>query len=375
MIYAVTPYKIDDNHDIEWLNCGNHEFLERQDLHAYHEAERKVNTLLRSEGFIDLTKVERVELIRKDVGDEGTPFAEGDESPALNTDGDNTTDSAFHEKVFRLVLNNGLDVKFQTHDRQTRDEWVTRLRDLVVYWKARDSQDMTLVRRTRNENLKELHIDEEMEALVGQHARKWEVSQASVSPELYHTCGLSSCRAITMSGTLYRKPRKHATFCRFHVVLCHGELLLFDSTPRSKSGNPIPHIHHERHSSVSLQDCFIYSGMITSGDLIYEKQTYDSNGPMRHALPRIYADGLTSQDEDKMLCFVLWQGRRKGWRAGRDEEGREGYTVKEKLAVGRGKALVFKAPSRVHRDVWVMNISMEIERLHTKAFDGIEIKP
>lgn len=384
VIYGVAPYQLDDKSNIQWLNSGNSEFLERHDLNAYHEAERKVNTLLRAEGFIDLTKVQRVDLIRKDAADEDTsvnPVAEATgDSPVTSPDptwqdtAPASEDSIFHEKVFRLILANGLDVKFQTHDKQTRDEWVTRLRDLVVYWKSRDSLDMTLVRRTRNENLKDLHIDEEMEALIGQHARKWEVSQANVCPELYHTCGLSSCRAITMFGTLYRKPQKHSTFTRFHVVLCHGELLLFDSTPRSKSGKPIPHIHHERHSSVSLQDCFIYSGMITAGDLIYEKQMYDPNGPVRHALPRIYVDGLTSQDEDKMLCFVLWQGRRRGLRAGKDGEGNEGWTVKERLGVGGGKALVFKAPTRVHRDVWVMNISLEIERLHTKAFDDIEVK-
>ena len=233
---------------------------------------------------------------------------------------------------------------------------------------------MTLIRRTRQENLKELHIDEEMEALVGEHAQKWEVSHASVCPELYHVCGISSCRAITMSGTLYRKPRKHSTFSRYHVVLCHGELLLFNYTPRTRSGKSIPHIQHDKVSSVSLQDCFIYSGAVTSGDLIYNPQAFDTNGPVRHALPKIYDDGLTSQDEDQMLCFVLWQGRRRGWRSGTDADGKEVLTIKERFGVSRGKGLVFKAPTRIHRDVWVMNISMEIERLHTKAFDEIVVK-
>ncbi|KAF8457569.1 Pleckstrin homology domain-containing protein [Kalaharituber pfeilii] len=376
IIYGVAPYELDAHSEIEWLKTGNMEYQERRDLDAYNEAERKVNTLLRAEGFIDLTKVEKVQLIRKDAADEAPD--QSVESPVTDTIWeDGATDETYHEKVFKLVLTNGLDVKFQTHDKQTRDEWVTRLRNLVVYWKARDLEDMTLVRKVRNENLKELHIDEEMEALVGQRARKWEVSYACVSPELYHACGLSSCRAITMSGTLYRKPRKHSTFARYYVVLCHGELILFHESPRKASGEPIPHIHHERHSSVPLQDCFIYSGTITSGDLIYHPQTFDTNGPVRHALPRIYKDGLTSQDEEPMLCFVLWHGRRKGFRTGKDQQGNTVHTIGTRLGMpgGGGKALVFKAPSRVHRDVWVMNIAMEIERLHTKAFDDITVKP
>lgn len=112
IIYGVAPYKLNDNNEIEWLNTGNEAFLERHDLNAYHEAERKVNTLLRAEGFIDLTKVESVELMRKDTTD-GVPNTR-DSSPATNTNWeDGATDDAFHEKVFRLVLSNGLDVKFQ----------------------------------------------------------------------------------------------------------------------------------------------------------------------------------------------------------------------------------------------------------------------
>ena len=78
-----------------------------------------------------------------------------------------------------------------------------------------------------------------------------------------------------------------------------------------------------------------------------------------------------------MLCFVLWHGKRRGFRTGKDQQGNTVHTISTRLGIpgSGGKAIVFKAPSRVHRDVWVMNIAMEIERLHTKAFDEIRVKP
>lgn len=79
---------------------------------------------------------------------------------------------------------------------------MTRLGDLIKYWKARDKDDLAIIRKTRNENLRELNIDEEMESIIGQYARKWEVSRSIASGEIFNVCGMSSCRAITVSFAL-----------------------------------------------------------------------------------------------------------------------------------------------------------------------------
>lgn len=76
---------------------------------------------------------------------------------------------------------------------------MTRLKDLVKYWRARDKEDLATLRRTRDANLKELNLDEEQESVVGQFARKWEVSRSIASGEIFNVCGLSSCRAVTVS--------------------------------------------------------------------------------------------------------------------------------------------------------------------------------
>ena len=170
-----------------------------------------------------------------------------------------------------------------------------------------------------------------------------------------------------MSGTLYRKPKRHTTFQRCGVILCHGKLLIFQGTLRKTGGKEVAHIQHDRQSQIDLKNSYIYSGLITEGDLLYQNQTFDSNHPGHHALPRVYIeDGWTSTDEDTMTCFVIWQPQTKSFFRANEEQdsGSSRYRLRyvSKLGV-KGRTVVFKARSRAERDHWVMSIGMEIDRL------------
>lgn len=152
------------------------------------------------------------------------------------------------------------------------------------------------------------------------------------------------------------------------MILCQGQLLIFQDALRKTTGKELPQIHHERQAAVDLKDCYIYSGLITDNDLLYQNQTFDNSQPGQHALPRIYRDdGWTSKDDDAMTCFVLWHVTKKAlFRApneaapGRGDGGK--LRLKSRLGVP-GRALLFKTRSRAERDHWVMNISNEIERV------------
>ncbi|TGZ78541.1 hypothetical protein EX30DRAFT_309876 [Ascodesmis nigricans] len=346
IIWSITPYPVNEEGEIEWLHSGDQEVVDTKDRMAYDEAQRRVNTLLVTEGIIDLCNVEEV------LAAANAPHG----VDLMNS--------------FELKLNNGLTLRLQACNQKTRDEWILRLTSLVKYWKSRTLSDLAIIRRVRTSNLTQLRVDEEMESLLGQYARKWEVSRTIASPDLYNVCGISSCRAITMSGVLYRKPRRRSTFRRTNVVLCHGELLVFANTARDRSGKAIPTVYQERVHALDLKNCYIYSGVVTASDLLYQNQTFDSNSPGRHALPRIYADGYTSRDEDEMTCFVVWHGKRSTV-VMQDADGRQVRRPTTKLGT-LGRAQVFKARSRLERDTWVMSIAMEIERLN--AGTGKEVK-
>ena len=166
-----------------------------------------------------------------------------------------------------------------------------------------------------------------------------------------------------MSGTLYRKPRLHSTFSRCNVILAHGHLLIFQGTVRKQTGKEIPHILHTRQQSIDLKDCYIYSGLVTEGDLLYQNRTFDSNHPGHQALRRVYLeDSWTSSDEEYMTCFVIWQGQRRSIFRGQAGEGnRLNMKLVSRLGVP-GRGIVFKTRSRAERDHWVLSIGMEIER-------------
>lgn len=170
-----------------------------------------------------------------------------------------------------------------------------------------------------------------------------------------------------MSGHLYRKPRRRATFAKCSVILIEGQLLMFQGSLRKTSGEPIPHTHHDRKNTINLRDCYVYSGIITSSDLVYQNQSFDSNLPGHHSTPRIYlSDGWTSADEDTATCFVIWYGTRKV--LFRSEEEDDDKIVRRRWrhvsALGAsGRSIVFKARSRAERDLWVLAIETEIDRL------------
>ncbi|KAB2573053.1 Sporulation-specific protein 71 [Lasiodiplodia theobromae] len=383
LVYAVNPYPVKDG-EIEWLaggDGGSSENIRYRDRDAEDEAERKTNLLLKCDGYINLCNIKKVRKVHRGASAADENMDEGsDVDFDLDVDDSMEDDGITHEfddeRTFELVLRNGLIIRLQAFDKMTKKEWMHRLRKLVKYWKYRTATDIQLYKTIRKYNLELLKIDEEAEAIVGQFARKWEVLHAHASSELYNMCGISACRSIHISGVLFRKPRRHATFTRCSVILSAGTLLIFQDSVRKSTGKQLAHIHHEHISTLDLRDCYLYSGLLTEADLLYQNRTFDNNRPGHTALPRIYLeDGWTSTDEDYMTCFALWHGRKKSlFRRGHgddevqrevfEKEGgrRSRWKLVSQLGVP-GNTMVFKARSRAERDHWVLAIQTECERL------------
>jgi hypothetical protein len=277
-------------------------------------------------------------------------------------------------RTLELALNNGLVIRLQAFDTETKKEWKKRLRALVKYWKYRHTDDVELLKTVRKQNLNELQIDEETEAMMGQFAKKWEVTKSFASPLVYNMCGISCCRTIHLSGPLYYKPRLHKLFTALQCILIPGKVLMFETVARERSGRAIPHIHNEKVDTIDLAECYLYSGLLTENDLLYQNRTFDSNNPGHNALPRMWIeDNWTSRDEDVMCCFVLWRPLEKGWfrskaGAGAEGERKDGVVrltrLKRVTKLGAtGRCSVFRARSRAERDHWVLALAAEIERV------------
>ncbi|KAL4931051.1 sporulation-specific 71 family protein [Aspergillus undulatus] len=397
--YEIDPFPVEDG-QISWLSNGNAEHLRRCDEDAYAQLQRNIHNLNNADGFIDLCLVQQVRLIPEDgLGSSSTEpnrnthrnwdAGVGATEPGNAQDNNNAAEEPSEDAGFEMLLYNGLVVRFQAYNSTTRDEWMRGLDALVKYWKARTAADALELKDLRQRNLEILGIDEELESVIGQYAKKWEVRKAEASPLLHNMCSLLGCRPIKMSGLLYKKPRRHTTFSRFHVVLSHGKLLIFNSSLRRQNGSEVPHIHSNLESTIDLENCYIYSGLLTETDLLYSNQTFDSNHPGHGALPRVYLgpDVYTSSDEDTAITFVIWQPIRKGlFRAeerereqsqngnGKKNGGRTRQTLKSVSKLGaHGRTIVFKARSRVEKDRWVLSIASEIDRLQEGRVEDVRL--
>ncbi|KAK1823417.1 hypothetical protein LTR12_002046 [Friedmanniomyces endolithicus] len=413
LTYDVDPYPLDDGH-ITWLDSGegvsSASEQRRRDEEAAAGTERNSKMLMGCDGFINLCDVKKVRKMHRGAVPADENLREGSEVEFDTADedevGNNTSkqdDGATSEvddaRTFELLMTNGLVIRLQAYNLQTKNTWMKRLRELVTYWQLRKKQDMDLFKSVRQQNLEALQIDERAEAMVGSFAQRWEISGHSVaSAEMYNLCGIAQCRTIHLAGLLFRKPRKHTTFTRCHVVLADGRLLVFQDMLRSRSGRKLVNVHHERIGSVDLRGCYVYSGLLTENDLLYQNRTFDSNTPGTHALPRVYLeDGWTSTDEDAMTTFVIWHATSRSWfrssqrvddvrrdfeaASERDKAAEQGgmlgkgYKTKNKLTrvsqLGTtGRSVVFKARSRAERDHWVMALQVEIERLAAEDGEG-----
>lgn len=380
--WEINPYPVQDG-DVAWLSNGNSEFIRRHDEEAYAQMQRNVHNTSQADGYIDLCRVTEVRHIQRGSTPADRNVREGPDvdfqpEPADSHRDDGATKQFDDDRTFEMALDNGLFIRLQAYDAATRDEWVKRLDALVKYWRARSADDAAELQAVRKRNLKILEIDEGMESIIGQFAKKWEVKKAEASPHLHNICSLLGCRTIKMSGQLYRKPRRHATFSRCHVLLTGGKLLIFRSTLRQRNGVQIPHIHQELEASIDLRDCYIYSGLATEMDLLYANQTFDSNNPGLYALPRVYlsSNAFTSRDEDTAITFVVWQPLAKSYFRAQERgaQGEAKRSLRHVSTLGKhGRTIVFKARSRVEKDRWVLSISSEIDRLQEEKQEDIRI--
>lgn len=203
LIYAVNPYPNKDG-EIEWLHQGTGAIKARHDQDAYEEAERNTNTMLQAEGYINLSHLVRIQNAQRgnSVADEnigqGQDVDFHEEVEDTRHD-DGKTEQFDDNRTFELVMKNKLVIRLQAYNETTKNEWIHRLQKLVRYWKVRLAADVDLYKTVRALNLKQLDVDEESEAYIGQFGSKWEVTRSVASPKLFNICGVSCCRAITVS--------------------------------------------------------------------------------------------------------------------------------------------------------------------------------
>ncbi|KAI5299860.1 hypothetical protein KEM55_001356, partial [Ascosphaera atra] len=365
-VHNVDPYPLNADNDIAWLRPRRRWIAQTYDLEAYREGLRNRSNLRETEGYFDLTQVMEVRPVDiSDAQDASTWWRD-----MRNRD----PNSNPREALFELVMSDGLVARLRAFNAETRDEWINRLRALSRYWSLRFMADNSVMRAVRQRNLRTLNINEAQESSMGQFARKWAVVSAQASAQVFNICNVSDCRAVKCSGELFCKSRRHARFERYGLMLVDGSLLVFQSYIRSISGQQIAHTHHDRVRALDLRECYVYSGLVTEKDLLYKDQAnFNLPLPLAYTSHRVYLqDNWTSSDEDTATVFVVWANRCKtvsrtkekvcNHENGGGKEKTQRWTRLPTLGV-TGRSYVFKARSRGERDLWVLALQTEIDRL------------
>lgn len=365
LVYEVMPFKTNDDGDIEWLR-GNtdKEDVERHDAAALFEIQRRVSMLENADGFIDLCAIEIVRPVNGNLEESQSPLFDHN-MPDFDV-----------EKAFEIVMKTGTVIRLQAYNIHTRDIWIERLAELSRYWKRRLYEDVARINEVRVTNLTRLHLNPEsgIEPFISASSFKWESTLDSMADAyLFPAVGNSWSRSISIRGTLYQKPKKHASFRQYQVVLCHGKLILYTMFGRTSLGKVKSRVDNRKFQTIDLTDssCYVYSGPITEGDLLQGRdKSFDSQNPGSYYVPRVYSDGWKSTEAEGQRCFVLWFGKKKPL----TDTNQESLRVKFVNRLGTlGISMVFLARSRQERDLWVLALNNEIERVAEEATQDIVI--
>ncbi|CAK7896059.1 prospore membrane adapter protein Spo71p [[Candida] anglica] len=372
-IYTHSAFPIDENHHLSWLN--EKEF-DKGDMFASSELERRVHQIIKAEGMIDMCLIKDVRKMdpkRIKVGQKLLLSIVWYSSALIE-------DEAIIDSGFEIELIHGSVLRLQAPNREIRDEWVTRLLEMKTYWTSRKQDDVNMLQMVRQQNKHSLNIREYADSNITQEAGFVELQHSIADPRIYNMDCLSINHCVLMSGYLYMKSKKHGDFIQYFVVMCPGFLLLFRISRRSKVNGVLKVTScFEHYMTIPINECYIYSGESSAPDLLISSQRqFDSQNPGRHQLPRLYADGWRSSEEEPLRCFTLWVGRKRNIIGNENlnqnyftsNSSSNGSTLPKNPGVIRmirklgltGRTIVFMARSRQERELWVSRFQTEFDR-------------
>lgn len=377
LIYRHNPFRLDEGGHIPWLNL---EDFEMHDLLAVEELERRSQQLIKSDAMLDMCLIRDIRRI---------PLAKVSKMQIYlmgllwYSKLEPLTDEEYTDSSFEIEMINGSVLKLQAPSSQIRDEWVSRLWKLREYWMSRKRDDLMRVISVREENQNLLKLNEYTDSNVMLQSNIYELRNSIADPMIHNIDSIAMSRCILMSGFLYQKSKKHADFNRYYVVLCPGFIILYSIFERSKKSGVWKKTPVFRHYfTISISQCYLYSGNLTAMDLLERHKVIDLSHPERHSVPKMYTDGWKSSEEELIRCFTLWIGRKRRIKKNRAEalnaptvcpdpapkktdskpNKNPGLATMIKRLGLTGKSIVFMARSRQEREAWTNKILTEIDR-------------
>lgn len=316
------------------------------------EKRRQLNQISQADGYIDLKDImlirylgrneDEVEVKKPDVEkpikmpmptaipEERVPADDAEGLEDIDIGGEEGLNGATdrnaqrRSRQFEVVMSNGRMTRFEAYSASVAKEWVARVHDLSVYWKRREKVDAlelmeasgcdrNLIRRRMNEGHS---LDRIMHSMSDGNVN------TGLLGTIWNWCAVMGCRGIIRCGQLFTKPRAFAPYQSRYYILIAGRLLrykLLVSTRTARSRQNAGIFHKRTDTVIHLRDAYLWSGRLADDMLAHTRSegagsmgNFASGGAAntggeqgRHKLPRIYADGLLSTDEDEDCTFVI----------------------------------------------------------------------
>ncbi|KAJ1025908.1 hypothetical protein NDA16_002534 [Ustilago loliicola] len=327
-------------------------------------------------------------------GQEGLERAKND---AKNDDKDGAKESSDLQQArqIEITLTNGKSIRLEAFSASVAREWMERISELVKYWRCRERADAIELMHASGVDMTEL--SKHLQGRKTMNNDFQGVDEQKLSPILgnvWNWCQIEGCRNIIRSGRLFHKKSSYSAFKARDYVLIAGRLLCFKlvrsvRTSRARQNNGI--FHRRQETVIHLRDAYVYSGKL-SEDMLKNGRSDPaqavsglsgggSNSGKRHRVPRVYADGLFSVDDDEDCTFVIrYRPERVNTPA---DPSVSSLATKEGKATAHGKStdtaesvasvpaledkthkyIAMRARCKTERDVWVRCIAYEIEKI------------
>ncbi|THH30666.1 hypothetical protein EUX98_g3541 [Antrodiella citrinella] len=260
-------------------------------------------------------------------------------------------------RSFELLLVSGRVIRFETHSCKDALEWITRLRQLVSYWRKHHQfeakQEMDLSHHVAGRPRLTPHKRRDLPDAPPDQPPDPEAALPELS-SFYNWCVLDSCRAILKSGRLFGRKGLRGMYKHVFFVLVSGHIVQYRISRTSAL--------QRRYKTIHLLDAYACSGYLAAQHL--PDGQFDPDSP---PLARRYQDGLESDECEDDTLFVLWY---RGNTAALDQTlaaaQANDTTSPGKMDVpalsAKRKLNVYRTRSKLERDAWVWAINAEIDK-------------
>ncbi|KAF8333544.1 Pleckstrin homology domain-containing protein [Cantharellus anzutake] len=246
------------------------------------------------------------------------------------------------KKSFEIVMRTGAVIRFELPN--SAHEWITRLRTLVRYWahhhrqNARTEMDLEHFNagKPRFEKIKRSR-PQASRIYSGTLPDVQEVSRRLST--FWSWCVLAPCRPLIKSGKLFAKTKPRAHYKHTFMTLTAGHIATFSITAAQSC-------FHQRSRVINLVNSYVYSGLFAASDATPRIDDAFS--------PRLYQDGLESDDSDVDTIFVVRYHLYHG-----EPQPRGGPHAAERSSFGPPPP----PRSTLERDAWCWAINTEVERI------------